>query len=470
MKKYLTIILLGLLSMQSMAQLTIQSGTRWVTSGQVTVNIQDMNFANNGSFVPGLGVLRFSGTQSNSIGGTSTIPVYHLDLQKTNTAQVTLQTNIQVSSMINFGAGYLNLNNKTVTLNNGALLNNEKETSRIIATTGGEVIYTATLNAPNAVNPGNLGAVISSTANLGTVTIKRGHLLQSGSGLSNSINRYYIITPQNNTGLNASIRFIYFDGEKNGLDENSFVLYQSADGTSWTNLSQTARSTSLNYVEKTVINSFSKYTLGTDVVAPGCSATNVALSVKAAKQNTVSITWATATETNNKAFAVDRKLKGETLFSQIGYVASKAIAGNSSTQLSYSFTDSNAPADTAYYRLRIISLTDNICFSDSKTFVPKGGGKGKPNNNVSLVDAKQGELFATEPKLTVGPNPNNGNFFFSIDGIEDPTVVELFTIDGKAVSKFIVTNLQKQQVTGLRSGVYLLRVPVKGLAQKIIVQ
>ncbi|RXK60526.1 T9SS type A sorting domain-containing protein [Lacibacter luteus] len=470
MKKYLAVILLGFLSMQSMAQLTIQSGVQWITTGQVTVNLQDMNFVNNGTFLPGDGLLRFSGVQTNTISSSTSLQVQRLELQKSNNAQVNLQTNMQVSGLLIFSSGNLNLNGKTVTLNNGAALYNEKETSRIIGTTGGEVVYTTTLNAPQSANPGYLGAFITSTANLGTVTIRRGHLPQSGNGLTKSINRYYVITPQNNTSLNASMQFIYFDAEKNGLDENSFVLYQTNDGTSWTNLSQTSRSTTLNYVEKTGINSFSKYTLGTDVVvAPGCSATGVALNVKSAKQNTVSITWTTATETNNKGFAVDRKLKTETVFSQIGYAGSNAIGGNSSTALSYSFTDANPLADVAEYRLRIVSLTDNICFSDVKTYTPKGGGKGKPNNNTT-IDTKQGVQLTAEPKLTVGPNPNRGNFYFSIEGIEEPTVVELFTIDGKAISKFIVTNLQKQQVNGLRAGVYLLRAPVSGLVQKIIVQ
>ena len=471
MKKYLTVILLALLCKQTMAQLTIQSGARWVTTGQVTVNLQDISFVNNGIFLPGTGLLRFSGTQASNINSATTLNLYQLDMQKANAAQVNLQTNMQVAGFINFGAGNLNLNNKTVTLNSGAFLNNEKETSRIIGATGGEVVYTGTLNAPASANPANLGAIISTTANLGTVTIKRGHLPQSGTGLSSSINRYYVITPQYNSGLNATLRFVYFDAEKNALDENSFVLYQTNDGTNWTNLSQTTRNSTSNYVEKTAVGSLSKFTLGADaVVVPGCSATGVVLNVKAAKQNTVSITWSTATETNNKAFLVDRKLKTETVFSQIGYVGSIAVGGNSSTQLNYSFTDASPLADVAEYRLRIVSLTGNICFSDVKTYTPKGGGKGKPGNNVALIDAKQEAQLLTQPKLTVGPNPNHGNFYFSLEGIEEPTIVELFTIDGKAMNKFIVINLQKQQVTGLRSGVYLLRAPVNGLVQKIIVQ
>lgn len=470
MKKYLIALLLGLSSIHGMAQLTIQSGARWVTTGQVTVNLQDMSFVNNGNFSPGMGLLLFSGTQPGNISSATTLSVYQLQMQKSNGAQVNLQTDMQVGGFINFGAGNLNLNNKTVTLNSGAFLNNEKETSRIIGNTGGEVIYTGTLIAPSSANPGNLGAVISSTANLGTVTIKRGHQLQSGTGLTSSIGRYYIITPQNNAGLNATLRFFYFDAEKNGLDENSLTLYQTNDGTNWTNLSLTTRNTTSNYVEKNSIGSLSEFTLGTGIIVPpGCSATGITLNVKAAKRNTVNVAWTTATETNNKGFAVERKLKNETVFTQIGYVNSKSTNGNSSTALSYSFTDSNSPADTAWYRLRIESINSNVCYSDIKLLAPKSG-KGKPNNNATLTDAKQRELVSAQPKLTVGPNPNNGNFFFIVDGLDQPTTVELYAIDGKVISRFTVTNMQRQQVNGLKAGVYILKVTNKQLLQKIIVQ
>ena len=68
----------------------------------------------------------------------------------------------------------------------------------------------------------------------------------------------------------------------------------------------------------------------------------------------------------------------------------------------------------------------------------------------------------------VGPNPNNGNFWFSIAGIEKETVAILYTIDGKQVQQFRVVNLQQQTVNNIKTGIYLLK--VRGLeTQKIIV-
>jgi hypothetical protein len=62
-------------------------------------------------------------------------------------------------------------------------------------------------------------------------------------------------------------------------------------------------------------------------------------------------------------------------------------------------------------------------------------------------------------KITVGPNPNNGNFWFTVSGIDKETFATLYTIDGKQLKQFRVNNLQRQQVSGLSSGIYLLKVP-----------
>ena len=66
------------------------------------------------------------------------------------------------------------------------------------------------------------------------------------------------------------------------------------------------------------------------------------------------------------------------------------------------------------------------------------------------------------------PNPNNGNFRFSINGSEKETIATLYTIDGKQIGQFRMINLQQQKVSSIRTGIYLLKIP--GFeTQKIIV-
>jgi hypothetical protein len=62
-------------------------------------------------------------------------------------------------------------------------------------------------------------------------------------------------------------------------------------------------------------------------------------------------------------------------------------------------------------------------------------------------------------KITVGPNPNNGNFWFSVNSIEKETIATLYTIDGKQVQQFRIVNREQQKVNGIRTGIYLLKIP-----------
>src|SRR5436190_2102577 len=91
-----------------------------------------------------------------------------------------------------------------------------------------------------------------------------------------------------------------------------------------------------------------------------------------------------------------------------------------------------------------------------------------PNEETATTKSISPMSPVITKKIMVGPNPNNGNFWFSVNGIEKETIATLYTIDGKQISQFRVVNLQQQQVSNIRTGMYLLKVP--GFeTQKIIV-
>ncbi len=145
-------------------------------------------------------------------------------------------------------------------MGSSATITGESETSYAYSAGNGYIQSMATLNAPSSVNPGGLGAVITSGANMGSTIVRRSFLSASNaSGSGNSILRRYNITPTNNTGLNATLRFQYLDAELNGLDESSLVLWRSTDDIHWTSMGFNARNTATNYVELAGINSFSSW-------------------------------------------------------------------------------------------------------------------------------------------------------------------------------------------------------------------
>ncbi len=220
-KSYLTCILL-ITILQSSAQntLKVQTGAVIKNTGGAIITLQDMNLENDGTIsqAPGEGGFRFSGSANNTISGTSTSLLDIMEIAKTGVAKVNLLQHLNIGSAINFTSGLIDLNGKNILLQPTALLNGESELSRITGTTDEYIELANTLNAPSSVNPGNLGAILTSAANMGSTMIRRGHQSQvNGAGAGNSIFRYYDITPANNTGLNATLRFQYFDAELNGL-------------------------------------------------------------------------------------------------------------------------------------------------------------------------------------------------------------------------------------------------------------
>ncbi len=344
MKKFLTIAAF-LWATHLSAQFYIGNGALVKMTGTGSMTLHQIDLVNEGTFNQTEGTVLFTGNSNNSIGGGSVIRFYNLEIAKPGSNRLILLRTISIDNEVNCNGGIIDLNGSNILLASTALLVGENENSRISGAAGGYVQITGTLNNPSAANLGNLGAIITSAANMGSTIIRRGHQSQvNGSGGGSSILRYYDITPTNNTGLNASLRFQYFNAELNSLNENLLTLWKSNNNTSWTNEGFNSRNTITNYVEKTGIPGFSRWTLST---------TGTALPVQfilfAAKcdNGSVVLNWKTAIEQNSSHFEVQRSDNSLNWVS-IGTVPA---AGYSNTEKSYQFTDNNPAGAIAYYRI-----------------------------------------------------------------------------------------------------------------------
>jgi hypothetical protein len=326
------------------AQVIITPGAQFYISGNTQLTLQNIDLVNNGSFIAGTGTISFTGNTSSAISGSQPVQFNNVEINKTAGSSVILQRGIGIAQQINFISGFLNLNNNDADLGTTGVLNGEQETSHIIGSNGGQLLLSAVLNAPSAVNPGNMGAIITSSQNLGNVIIKRGHQSQvNGSGLGSSVLRYFDILPANNTSLNATLRFQYFDGELNSFDENTVEFWKSTDMTNWTNEGFTSRNTTSNYVEKININSFSRWTLSS--ISNPLPVHFILFNTKC-EGNTVFINWKTAQEQNSSHFNIERSTDGIS-WTVIG---NQPAAGNSGIERTYSFTDNN-PVQKSFYRI-----------------------------------------------------------------------------------------------------------------------
>jgi hypothetical protein len=341
------IVTTGSLSLSAQNVLKVQAGATLKTTGGAVITLQDVDLVNDGTINQGVGegIFRFTGSANNSISGTNAPLFDILEISKAGNAKLALQRGINIGSGINFTTGLIDLNNNNILLQPLALLNGESETSRIIGPNGGYVEIINSLNNPSAANPGNLGAIITSSQNLGSTTIRRGHVVQSGGGLATSVQRYYDLNPTNNAALNATLRFNYFDAELNGLDETAVVMWKSTDNIAWSNQGFTARDAANNNIDKTGIADFSRWTLSSAINAP-LPVQFLLFNVRC-EGNKVSVNWKTAQEINSGYFEVQRSMNG----SDWTTIGSKPAAGNSNTVLSYSFVDLNPLSGAGFYRI-----------------------------------------------------------------------------------------------------------------------
>lgn len=267
------IIGLAILFLHSSAysQLFIGSGSTLAmasSAGIPTLTLQDASLINNGTFVAGLSDVYFqqSSVMANQSIGGSSVPSFDYIIFDMNEQALVLDTDIEVSGRVVFQSGDCDLNGHTTTLADGVDIGNENNNSSFVGPNGGEVVTTVTLNAPSSENPGNIGATITSSKNLGEVTIQRTHVPVSSGG-GQSIARTYTITPANNADLDATLRLSYFDKELNATAENNLSLWRM-EGNAWYGKGYSDRDANANWVEQTGIDAFSEWTLGNAIFTP----------------------------------------------------------------------------------------------------------------------------------------------------------------------------------------------------------
>ncbi len=249
LKSSISFLAMSLLGFFLFAQgsMRISSGTQMVTSGKPYIVLNNMSWDNDGTFVPDSSTVRFAGTQSDSITGSSSTQFFAVSLDKANDSLI-LQQNIGVEDTFYFVAGqlFLNANDLDLGAKNGSL-KGETETNRAVGSNGGEIIKVEVLNAPSGVNPGNLGATFTSSQNMDSTTIRRGHQVVALPGGGSSIERYYEVSPKNNGSLGATVQLAYLDAELNSLSEADLEPYEYANP-NWINFEPTSANPGPNTV------------------------------------------------------------------------------------------------------------------------------------------------------------------------------------------------------------------------------
>jgi len=440
MKYFLTILTFLIIVPFVKAQniLFIEAGASIKTTDAVIITLDNMNLQNNGTInqAIGEGVFRFAGNSNATISGNNIAQFSKLELAKTGGSNLELLQSIKISEHLNFETGILDMLSRNITLSPTALLLNESENSRITASQNGTVSILVALNTPVLANPGNLGAIISSSQNLGFTIIRRGHLSQTnGGGGGNSTFRYYDILPVNNASLNASLRFHYFDAELNGLAENTLTLWKSPNNTNWLNMGFSGRDAIINYVEQAGLADFSRWTLSS---VGNALPVHFILFTLNCQNNTSKLNWKTAQEVNSLQFAVQKSNDGINFTT----IATIPAAGNSSVEKSYSFTDSSIISGMSYYRIAEIDIDGSIQYT------------GINRTDCGFI----------QNEIRGWPNPAQQQFFIQINTTAiSPVIIKAFDSKGALVTIQSTTLLQGSNqlsinTSKLAAGIYTIAI------------
>ncbi len=408
-------------------ELVIQPGTRMIVSGNDLV-FNNLDLFCNGAFIASAGEVWVTGSNNSSFNGGVVPFMQTLQLNTSSASVLSLNTWLQVAGSLNFQNGLIDLNGQRLQLIGSGFLQGESETSHLIGASGGSVTASASgVNAPNLLNIGGLGAVVTSGADLGDVTISRSQVPATNPGNYNlhGIQRTYLIQPQNDAALNASLRFYYLDGELNGGDAATLSLWKSMDGVTWTEVGADSRDATAKYVEKDGLSDLSYWTLS-DLVDP-LPLNLVSFSV-VCEGSYALVRWQTGEESNMGYFFVQRSVDG------VNWTPlAKVPATDNATGSSYAYQD-NQPSGGGFYRLQIVDNAGNNTYSP----IFRGGC-----SDITLP-------------LMVYPNPAEGQ-----------TVAQI-SVRQAVSANLLIVDMNGQQVYhsgwSLQPGINQLVLPVFGLA------
>jgi hypothetical protein len=223
-------ILAGMLPFATAAQgLHTTAGVKMILSGPVNLVLNNTSFVNDGSFTAGNSkVFMVGGGGIQSIGGNGVTNFTNLTINKM-AGIVQLNRNIGVSGLLTMTHGNLELNTFSVGLGATGNLIGENNQSAITGAQGGSITAVKKWIPGIAINPGNLGIEISTSNNLGVITVERSHLATELLNGGETIRRSYNISNTNFISIaDISLKFPYLDAEVVNNVEQGLVMYARA--------------------------------------------------------------------------------------------------------------------------------------------------------------------------------------------------------------------------------------------------
>ncbi len=171
-----------------------------------------------------------------------------------------------------------------------------------------------------------------------------------------------------------------------------------------------------------------------------------------ATKNGAILNWTTQAEQNNAGFEIEKEINGT--YKTIGFMPSKALNGNSSSEMNYAYNDVFASAGEAvYYRLKQKDLNGQFEYSE-----------------IRKVMSNKDEI-----KIVIFPNPTfNHKSTILIPSSLGKTDIKIYTADGKLCQSFNSKIEKSFPIENLKAGYYIIKIvdtkTGNGYSEKLIVQ
>jgi Secretion system C-terminal sorting domain len=160
----------------------------------------------------------------------------------------------------------------------------------------------------------------------------------------------------------------------------------------------------------------------------------------------VVLNWTTSTETNNLGFEIQR-LIGSGDWQVLSFLATHAVGGNSSSDLTYTYNDLNLTKGISQYRIKQIDIDRRSKISEIRS-VRGDGQKGK---------------------TMVYPNPSNDGKVNVVFEDKDATRnVSLMDLNGRVIKQWKNIRNNTLQIENLITGFYTLRIINSETGEQIV--
>jgi hypothetical protein len=447
----------------SVRSLTIAPGARLEINSNKNLNVFG-NWFNNGTFIANAGTVSFKGA-TQLIGGTNVTTFNDVSIE--GGGSKIISKNIEVNGSVSFTSGYITSNNSsTLIFNAGSRIAkdaNDASFAKVLVikygTTDFEFPVGGSINGVNRYRPIAVSNLKNTSA---TDYFKAQHIAEnplaafeyfaagnsllifkdeSTQTLTDISNLEFWNLSRSNTTSIADVT-MDFSIYPTTIEKSQFLrmAHYDVNEFSWENAPSAAGSRSCDFVKKkltvTNVNNFSPFT-SAEIKLAALPVTLSSFTAKPTPDNKVSLNWVTSSEIVNKGFRIERQAGNENgKFEQIGFVASKAVGGNSQTALYYNFIDASPRSgSTLFYRLAQEDLNRKLTYSEVRVVKLNG-------QSVTMVF----------------PNPSTGAVNISRTADGKKVNIQVIDMSGRMVQQFTNITDSNLKLNISKPGVYNIKI------------